>query len=71
MAKSKCTNCYGKGYATVMESLSGGGDFIGDKVVQTAPKVYRRFCVCRKGQRLKREACDAGKKQVLFNLYEE
>lgn len=71
MPRSKCKNCYGKGYASVMESVHGSGDFVGEQSFTTTPKVYRHYCTCRKGQRMKQEAVNAGKKQVLFNLFDE
>lgn len=72
MPKSKqepCKFCFGKGFATVMESIYGAEDF-GGEGFRTEPKVFRHFCTCTKGKRLKAKAIAEGKTMVLIGLYE-
>ena len=46
-----CTNCYGKGYATVIDSTIHHADFVGDKTYIT-PNDPVRFCSCERGKQL-------------------
>ncbi len=48
-----CKNCYGKGYATVLEHASGSGDFFEEEICVEMPRM--RFCTCERGKALKSE----------------
>lgn len=65
-----CKNCYGKGFASVMESIEGFADF-GEVGFKTRPKVYIRFCDhCRKGKGMKARSIAGGAKEMLIDLFE-
>lgn len=46
-----CTKCYGKGYATHMQQLTGYDDF-GGEGFQEKPKVHITYCSCDRGKQL-------------------
>ena len=68
MTRSKCKNCYGKGYATIYQTIHYAADFIGDEAFDTS-HIYKRYCVCRKGKGLKKAAQRRGDKREEFNLF--
>lgn len=49
----KCKNCWDKGYSTQMAETIGYPDFIGDKGFRSGPQVYKKYCNCAKGKRLR------------------
>lgn len=68
---TKCKNCYGKGYATVMESLVGFDDFVYGEGLKASvpPTVYVKFCTCRKGKTMETKAKKKGARLAFVNLY--
>jgi hypothetical protein len=46
-----CTDCYGKGYATVREVASGHDEYTGQEYNEQLPLI--RFCKCDRGMQLK------------------
>lgn len=52
----KCKNCWDKGYATVMTSLTARQDFHGDRGFEVPPHVQIRYCRCAKGKRMEKKA---------------
>lgn len=46
-----CTDCYGKGYATVRETASGYDEYTGQEYNETLPPI--QFCKCDRGMQLK------------------
>lgn len=73
-----CTKCYGKGYATVSEYMSGRGDYdMGQgRVVIDEKMPIMRFCSCSRGEALKKEVSqikqetiEECKQVILENLY--
>jgi hypothetical protein len=47
-----CTECYGKGYATVRYGKQGFEDFGGEGFI-IAPTTHIHFCLCDRGKQLK------------------
>ncbi len=45
-----CTKCYGKGYATVRETVSGGGDFEDKPFYEVLDPMIT--CTCDRGKQL-------------------